>query len=91
MVSADYLKSYHNVDTLDQNLMEFLPKHRCKRWYIPVFWSFLDFALQNAWAIRKDLERKAEIPHCKVTSQKHFLKVILIFYNELILVKGIGC
>ena len=75
MVSADYLKSYHNVDTLDQNLMEFRPKHRCCRWYIPVFWSLLGFALQNAWAIKKDLQRKNGIPHHKLCSQKIFLKV----------------
>ncbi len=75
MVSADYLKSYHNVDTFDQNTMEFRPKHRCHRWYIPVFWSFLSFSMQNAWTIRKDLEKKSGIIHEKLCSQKSFLKV----------------
>jgi hypothetical protein len=75
VVSSDYLKYYHGVDTFDKNVMEFKPKHRCRRWYIPLFWSFLLFAMNNAWSIRKDLERKSGIPHEKVISQKKFLKV----------------
>ncbi len=74
-VSADYLKSYHNVDTLDQNIIEFRPRHRCRRWYIPVFWTFLEFAMQNAWAIRKDMQQKVGILNAKVLSQKTFAKV----------------
>jgi hypothetical protein len=84
VISGDYLKSYHHVDTMDQTLMEFRPKHRCKRWYIPVFWSFLGFALQNAWAIRKDFQHKSGIPHHKVCSQKEFLKVF--FKNHLLII-----
>ena len=66
MVSGDYLKYYHGVDNFDRNVMEFHSKHRCKRWYIPLFQFFMIAAMENSWTIRKDLEEKSGIPHAKV-------------------------
>lgn len=75
-VSSDYLSVYHAVDTFDQNAMEFRSKHRCKRWYIPLFWSLFNFAILNAWTIRKNIQKKSGILKSKVQSQKEFIKVI---------------
>ena len=62
--------------------MEFRPRHRCNRWYIPVFWSLMSMSIINSWHIYKNLQKEAGISLEKRKSQKEFVKVInLLLFN----------
>ena len=58
--------------------MEFRPRHRCRRWYIPAFWALFGFSVLNSWIIRKNIQQQNGITKAKCQSQKEFIQVILI-------------
>ena len=67
------------MDTFDQNAMEFRPRHRCRRWYVSIFWALFGFVVLNSWIIRKNIQQQNGITKAKCQSQKEFIQVKSLF------------
>jgi hypothetical protein len=69
-IASIYRKYYHAVDIFDKAHMTYRVHHKSYKWFHPVFWSLLKFAIVDAWIFWKFL-KKVEI------GQKEFIEKLI--------------